>query len=359
MSKRVVVPWVLVALLAAGVVILAFRGCGKGPVAVVNAVKITESEFNARLQKMSGAQILNDMIFREMLRQAAADEGIQIPQEQIDAELAKLKSQFPSPTEFARALSRSGKTEDDLRAEITDRLRQAALQTKGVSVTEAEARAYLDKHRSQWDQPELYHFLEIVSNSRKDAEEALAKAKQPGADFQTLARSLSVSQLTRPSGGNYGPVPISWVLPDELRSVLAEMKDGEIRGPIGPAERDAGEGEASQGGRYWVIKLMSRKPAVRASFDDPAVRAQVIEQAKFAKAKSDTALFSELKNKYKVTVLWPEFSFLNEEFKGTEEIPQFGRPGGPGTPPATPPAPAANAPAAAPAPAAANAPAPE
>ncbi|MFQ6097873.1 MAG: peptidylprolyl isomerase, partial [Armatimonadota bacterium] len=157
------------------------------------------------------------------------------------------------------------------------------------------------------------------------------------------SRSLSKSQITRPSGGDYGTAPMDRVFPVALRPVLAEMKDGEIRGPIGPASREDGE-------QYWVIKLLSKKPPVKASFEDPKVRQQAMERVRMEKAKRMDELFAELKNKYRVHILWPEYQFMNEQFRGEEALPEFGAPTP--TPPPTPthappPTPPANAPEAA------------
>ena len=64
--------WVVLAVAALALV----PGCGNSPVAIVNNVRITQSQFNERMVAAVGRDILKDMVDRELIRQAAEQAGI-------------------------------------------------------------------------------------------------------------------------------------------------------------------------------------------------------------------------------------------------------------------------------------------
>ena len=113
----------------------------KDPVAVVNGEKITKAEleknFNDALaasgqanapltadQKMQGyRQIVDGMIMEKLVDKQAA--AIKVDQTEIDAQLAKIKSSFPSQQVFESEMKKAGVTMDQFVANLTKSIRQS------------------------------------------------------------------------------------------------------------------------------------------------------------------------------------------------------------------------------------------
>lgn len=63
---------------------------------------------------------------------------------------------------------------------------------------------------------------------KKKAEEALAKALAPGADFAALAKEFSEDEGSKPDGGNIGYVRPGQTVPEFEKAIFEDLKVGEI-----------------------------------------------------------------------------------------------------------------------------------
>jgi parvulin-like peptidyl-prolyl isomerase len=110
-------------------------------------------------------------------------------------------------------------------------------------VTEEEARAYFDAHRSEYAmQVRLAH---ILVRSRQEAERALDEIRS-GTPFETVAASVSIDQ-TASLGGDLGYMRRGEMI-HELENVAFGLKVGEVSGVI----------PSSYG--YHIIKVLDRHP---------------------------------------------------------------------------------------------------
>ena len=153
MKKIIVILIVLLAAAgAAGYYFLAGKSADSGTqttetqrapdavVARVNGTEITAATLETAKQQLAAAQridvatlddaakaqleqrALDVLIGQELVRQAIAAQGIAPTQEDVDAQLESLRSQFDSEDAFTAALTANGTTLDDLRAQITNDL---------------------------------------------------------------------------------------------------------------------------------------------------------------------------------------------------------------------------------------------
>lgn len=115
---------------------------------------------------------------------------------------------------------------------VNEVLAQAYLQraTQQVAVTDAALEVFYAEHRDAFVTPLRAKVRHIVLASRDEAESVLKEARS-GADFAALARSRSIDEDTRESGGAIGWVTRG-VMVKAFEDAVFALKPGEIGGPV-------------------------------------------------------------------------------------------------------------------------------
>ncbi len=288
-----------------------FAGCGNSPVAVVDGVKITEREFTDRLISTFGHDMLRDMIDRELLRQAAADAGIEITEEQLDQEIQQAKAQFDSEEQFNQWLAGRNLTQDEWREHVRMMMITRALALKDVQYTEEDLKKFFEENKERFARPALVSLSEIVVNSRADAEEVLAELKKGETSFGDLARRYSLSPATKDRGGERPEMPIHNIPIESIREVARSLPIGQASEPI------AAEGQ------WYIIMIRDRKPARPGSWEED--HELIKQQYELANARPlEDILKEQIRNSH-ITIVDPRFQDLNEVYTAVPStIPQFG-----------------------------------
>ena len=271
----------------------------KDPVAIVDGEKISKAQLDEAFEKavqMTGIkasdltpeqklegyrQILDELITEKLVNKAAA--GITVPQADVDAQIAKIKAQFPSDEDFSKQLTQVGQTPEQLSETIRKMLQQQRWlesQLAGkTEVTEEEAKKFYEENKTEFTQPETVkasHILfrvnkedseEVVDQKLKAAQGAEARAKK-GEDFTTLAKELSEEPGAKESGGDLGFFPKDRMVPEFAEAAFNE-KVGEVSNPV-----------RTQFG-WHVIKVTEKKPAGTLPYDE--VKSQVMTYLKSKK----------------------------------------------------------------------------
>jgi peptidyl-prolyl cis-trans isomerase C len=276
----------------------------KDPVATVDGDQISKAQLNEAFdkavqatgvkasdltpeQKVEGyRQILDDLITEKLVNKAAA--GITVPQSDVDAQIARLKAQFPSEEDFSKQLEQVGQTPEQFSETVRKMLQQQRwLQsqlTGKAEVSDEEAKKFYEENKSEFEQPETVkasHILfrvnkedseEVVNQKLKAAQSAEARAKK-GEDFTALAKELSEEPGAKESGGDLGFFPKDRMVP-EFAEVAFSEKVGDISDPV-----------RTQFG-WHVIKVTEKKPAGTLPYEE--VKAQLISYLK-AKKQEEAA----------------------------------------------------------------------
>ena len=270
MRKRIAI--LLMAFLA-----LLLAGCGQGGdnrvLAKVNRTEITAADLekeidqlplHSRAALMSGQgqeRLLEEMVKRELLVQEAERRKLAM-QPEIKARLEESRRGI-----LLNAL---------LTQEILDKVR----------VTEAEVRAYFDKHREELETSEV-HLKQILLNDPKVAEEIHARlVKKEG--FEELARQYSVDKISGPRGGDLGFISRGQ-MPPELERAAFSLKSQEISQPI----------KTPRG--FHILKLVDQKKTVSLNYDEVKDRLQPFAQAEKQRERLESWL-QELRSASKVRV---------------------------------------------------------
>jgi peptidyl-prolyl cis-trans isomerase C len=290
-------------------------------VATVNGQNITKQQlqdlFNSALQA-SGAkiqdldakqqlggytQLLQDLIMDKLVSEAASSETVS--DADVDAELAKIKGQFPDEKAFQEQITQSGMTPEKLKENIRTGLQQSRWmksQVKADEVTEAQAKTFYDSNTKEFEQPETVkasHILFMVDADApadvvKQKEEAAKKAAEraaAGEDFTKLAKELSEEPGAAESGGDLGFFPKDRMVPEFAEAAFAQK-----------SEKSASRLKPSSG-RH-VIKVTDKKAPGTVPFD--RVKEQIISYLKSTNQREAVqAVLSKLKESAKIETFCP------------------------------------------------------
>lgn len=294
----------------------------KDPVAVVNGENITKEELDKALseaaqasgikpeeltaeQKMEGyRQILDDLITDKLITKAAVE--VTVSDEEVDAEIAKLRAQFPTEEDFVAQLTAVGQTPEKVATALKKLLQQRKWVESQVGdsadVTDADIAKFYEENKQEFEQPEQVKASHILFLTKPDdseeasnaqlakAKEAAAKAKK-GEDFSGLAKELSEEPGAKESGGDLGFFSKDRMVP-EFSEAAFQLKPGEISEPV-----------RTQFG-WHVIKVEEKKEAGTSSLEEvkPQLSAY-LKQDKQRKAVGD--LISKLRADAKIESTLP------------------------------------------------------
>ena len=254
-------------------------------VATVNGQNITREQlqevFNAAVQgfgaqaqslspeqQLQGySQLLNDLIMDKLVAEASAKE--EVTPADVDAEIEKIKSQFPDAALFEQQLTQSGMTVDKLKENIGKMLQQQRWmqsQVKTTEVTDEATQNFYNSNPTEFEQPETVEASHILFMVDPEASEETVKEKQEaatnaakrasnGEDFNALAKELSEEPGADQSGGDLG-----FFAKDRMVPEFADAAFSQEIGTIGEPVR-------SQFG-WHVIKVTDKKEAGKVPFDD-------------------------------------------------------------------------------------------
>lgn len=248
----------------------------------VNASDLkTDQELRKALDEIT-PQILVDTVDELLLMQRGKELGYRMTDDQFQNILQNIRKEnkLEDDAQFQAALKQEGLTLEELRKSlerqmIFSRVQQVEVYSR-IAITDGEARAYYDAHRTEFTTPSNLTIREILvevaqaaapagdpkaqplfsvasDDEAKERAEALRKRAIGGEDFAQLAATESAA-ASKANGGLIGPIS-----KDELAPSMAElfdkMKPGEVSAPV-----------RTQRG-YQIFKLESATPTEVLDFD--------------------------------------------------------------------------------------------
>lgn len=307
---------------------------------------ITLGEYAATLERMDPF---------ERMRYQSQDRRKRLLDEMIEVELLSQEAK-------RRGLDKAPETQERLRQILRDHLLEDLRKSAPApnDVPEPELRAYYDKHKDEFTEPERRRVAAIVLDSPPLAKTVLAQALNatPAAwgelvEQRSTARTKSSPLAPRELAGDLGivgppghPRGANPRVPEAVREALFKI------GKVGETYPEV----VSADGKFYVIRLMSTTPARERKYEDSerAIRTAVV-QSKIR--EKERALEEELRKKFPVTVdeaalakmpLPPPSSGASNAGpakRGTHMLPHLNAPRLPVPPPAPPPKPPAPPPA--------------
>ena len=221
-------------------------------IAVVNDDIITLSDLQREeaLKKAEGEvndrQLLEDMIDRKLQMAAAKHAGMDVTDKELADALADImKRNSLDSKQFEAALAKDGLTLDQYKIELREQMTLSRMFNKyvrtGLSVDEAEVRAYYNRNITLYSLPEEIRLRQIffpvpenapqakIAEIKEKAQAVFERAKK-GEDFVSLVREFSQG-ATASQGGDLGFTQRDSLLP-EMEAAAKALKTGEVSSPF-------------------------------------------------------------------------------------------------------------------------------
>lgn len=207
-----------------------------------------------QLQQVRWAVVFN-LVGEELLKQEASKQGIQASANKVDSLFKLFKKQFPSEAEFTKELKKTGTTLDQFKVKLKSQLQSEMLLEKAVPYpkdpTEAEMKAYFEKHKSEVPINDTIAGIRILLKSGKsDSPQQIADKKQILAGlaaqwrskrspsliqnaqvFQLMAAQYSEDSKAKKDGGVMNPF-LAKNLGAEFVNAVKGLKVGDITEPF-------------------------------------------------------------------------------------------------------------------------------
>jgi peptidyl-prolyl cis-trans isomerase C len=296
--------------------LLCFSACRRAPpaeaplppaAAVVNGTPIPLSQLQRELDRMRHGEdgeakvaaqdvprlaraLLDGLIDRAVVLQRARQSGIQVSEAEVQRATDALADESRrGGAIFNEQLAKAGQTQEALADETRERLlagKYVAEQTGKERVTPAEARAWFEQHRSEFEAPEKVHCLQIAARTPDEAKSVLDQLRA-GAAFDKLARQVSTSPDGRAGGdlGWFARGTMPKVFDDTCFSLASGKISGVVVSPYG----------------YHVFKVLGRRQAKARGFKE--VQAEAERRATIEKrAQAERQLLQQLRSSAEVKI---------------------------------------------------------
>lgn len=248
------------------------------------------SKENAQIIGRIKNNVIQGMITLDLLVDYAGKKGIKVDDKEVDSTLGTLETRF-GKDKFDGILKESGLSLNEIKQQIKDQLIARDVYTdvqKNIKVSDAEAKAFYEKHRKEFNEPEQVHARHILVKTRQEADQ-IEKELKAGKSFTELAMEKSIDKASGAKGGDLGFFSREMMVPAFSSAAFALKRPGQISPVV-----------KTQFG-YHVIQLIAKKPASMRSFKEVK---PMLEQ-ELARQQASSALeklIDSLKAKTKIDI---------------------------------------------------------
>ena len=240
---------------------------------VLTGAKANAAAQGQQLPPEFAIAILNQLVTIQSLLQMATPADRAVGATEANLQYTNLVKRFGSVEAFNRQLTAVGMTSDELRAKAAqEATAKATLKRElGISVTDAQAQAFYDKHTADFEQPEMAHVRHIllmtidpatrtplptntVAAKRKQIDDIL-KQIRGGADFATLASQYSEDPGSKDKGGELPEFSRGQMVP-EFEATAFSMTNNQVSDVV-----------TTQFG-YHILKMIDETPAKKFAYTD-------------------------------------------------------------------------------------------
>jgi FKBP-type peptidyl-prolyl cis-trans isomerase (trigger factor) len=122
--------------------------------ALINKKPITSWQFAKTLYQRYGSQVLEDLIFEELIAQEAQTNQIIVADEEIQEEIENIKEQLGGEDSFQSALEAQGISLEEFKKGARIQLTIQKLLEKRISITDREIDAFVQQYQGQMEATE-------------------------------------------------------------------------------------------------------------------------------------------------------------------------------------------------------------
>jgi parvulin-like peptidyl-prolyl isomerase len=217
-----------------------------------------EADEDGAFEQQVQAQILSQLIQSRLLRQGAAELGVEVTDADVEEQRAAIVEQVGGEEAFEEIIEQNNLSEEEVDDQLRDLAYQEQVQealTEDVEVTDEEVAAFYEEN-ADTRYGEVASARHILVESEEEAEEALERVEE-GEEFASVAEDMSTDTASAEQGGDLGEFTRDRMVP-EFADAVFEAEPGEL---VGPVETQFG---------YHVIEVTERSdgPTLDEASDD-------------------------------------------------------------------------------------------
>lgn len=257
-----------------------------------------EMEIDAQGLKQVIESLVDTVVDRMLVLEYAREKGIFVSDKELASMAADIRKDY-SEAEFKellleRYIDYHG-WQEGLRRQLLVKKTMASLSRNITPVASGEIKAYYDAHKEEFDRPQMIKFIQIVVETKKDAED-VQKRLSTGEDMAQLAREASIVPFLENEN------QLAWIARGNLEESMEKALFSLPAGKIGPIIK------TPYG--FHIFKVLSKRPGGHVSLPDAT---EEIESRLLYEKQQALYLewLKELKNRYPV--------FINRELIQTLE----------------------------------------
>ena len=262
----------------------------------------SQAEFDREVRK-AVREALDQAVDRKILYREAVLAGVEVPEEEVESRLDKIRGQYESQEAFMKMVEEAGETLSDFRERMRKQImaisvgmyRRREFEKEAV-VSEAEVAQYYQDHPDEFSRPERVKARRIFLAAPADAAQrakvrarldALREEIELGADMAELAKQHSDGPNAEDGGA------LDWVrrgdLVEPLEEALFALEEGAVSAPI----------ETEYG--FSLFKAEQKEEAGNASFDEVRNEIEPILRARYADERYEKWI-AELRKRSQVRI---------------------------------------------------------
>jgi foldase protein PrsA len=196
-------------------------------VASINGEEIAYQDWMAALREQHGERELKALIDREVVRQLAEEQGIEIDEKVLEREISMIAAMqgIMPEKEFEEE-------KESWRDGIIYRYQLEFLLTEDADIPEEEVEEHYNVYQDQYDFTASLQLSHIVVEDFDTADKVVEELDQ-GASFDLLAQEYSIDEETNTEGGYLGFIyTTSQFMPDGYEEVAEEMEENTYSEPF-------------------------------------------------------------------------------------------------------------------------------
>lgn len=268
-------------------VLMYLRYSPRRPLVIVGSHKISKYDYERALDQQAGKQVLNQMVFAELINQAATRASLVPTEAQVHARLAEIKRLTPQAFQTTLTQAASDKGESELRTQIE----MENLRVQNIRASDAEIAEFYNSHKAIFTATPQTVSILVLTDKPQDAASAEhllslgltppAIARQPGMHVNGVNGFSINMQMT--------PVPLQ----RKMQAFLSGMKTNAVK-------------TFSSGPFFLTFKVMGHQPGHVTPLSE--VRDLIARQVRLQKAPDNDTELAQLYQREQPQILNARYS---------------------------------------------------
>lgn len=256
-------------------------------VAVINGQKLTRNKLGKECLTRFGEQVLENMVYKQLILNACQENKIVITEGDIENELARMAQRFRITKEqYVQTMTKRLNTDVGkyYRDVVWPALALRRLAAPGIKVDPADIKKRMDAKFGPRVQVQM-----IVLDDQTKAQQILAAAKDPKNDFGKLAKDHSVDPATASIRGRMRPISLNAFEP-EVENAVFKLQPGEVSDVVAIKNQ------------FLIFKCERLYAAAQLTNEQAAMQEKLVERELFdEKLTSESgSIMEELQKRYEV-----------------------------------------------------------